>query len=81
MEKWYLAKFCEIKEIEIERATDKFVILTSGRRGAIDSNWMWYRRDREQAKMAMIAKYEKERDKAKRELDRYERIIAEAHNA
>lgn len=54
--KWYKAMFDTITEVEIERETGKFVVIKgSDRRERKDSDWLWYRPTREEAKACIIA--------------------------
>ena len=78
---WYKAVFGRIEEVEVVRETEKFIVLSNGRREAINTDWYWYRKDREQAKQAMIEDAEKERDKVLRNLEFAEQKISEAQNA
>ena len=79
--KFYRARFNEIVEVEVEKETDKFVVLEGGRSEAKDSDWQWYRREREQAKIAQIARREHQRDVAKKQLEYAEAQLAKAQNA
>lgn len=81
MEKWYRAQFADVEEVAVERCTDKFIILPSGRKDAIDSDWKWYRRDREEAKAAMVAEYERSLAETRKIIDWEEARLAKAKAA
>lgn len=81
MEVWYQSKFGKIQEVTVVRSTEKFVVLPNGRREAIDTDWCWYRRDREQAKAAMVAAYQAEVESALQTLRRKQAKVVEAQRA
>lgn len=81
METWYRAAFGKIGEVEILRSTHNFVVFPNGRKEAIDSEWQWYRRDRDQAKAAMVEQYEKNVRSIQCRLWAAEDTLAQAKNA
>lgn len=50
---WFEACFEDIKEVNVERETGKYVII-KGRREAKDSDWRWYCKTREEAKQKLV---------------------------
>ena len=81
MATWYVATFGEIEPVEILKHSEKFVTLVNGRRSAISTDQAWYRPEREQAKAAMVAQYESERDQQRLRLLHAEQKLADAQNA
>ena len=79
--KWYQAHFGQIEEIEVVKVTGKTVTLSTGSKRRLDSQWEWYRPEREQAKAAMIIEYERERNRAREILESCEEQLAKAQNA
>lgn len=73
MKIWYEALFGEIRKVEIERETNKFVILQMNkRRDAKDSDWRWFRPTFEEAKQCLVDQKTKEIAIARQTLTRLE---------
>ena len=78
MEVWYRARFGEIEEVAVEKSTEKTVVLGSGRSARIDTDWQWYRKEREQVKLAMVAQYQEEANDFRKKLAYAEEKVAKA---
>lgn len=73
MKIWYEALLGKIRKVELERETNKFVILRGHTyKDAKDSDWRWFRPTFKEAKQCLIDKKTKEIASAKRILTRLE---------
>jgi len=73
MKVWYKALLGEIRKVEIERETNKFVILRGHIcKDAKDSDWRWFRPTFGEAKQCLIDQKTKEIASARQKLTRLE---------
>ena len=68
-ETWYRACWGNIEPFEIEKETDKQLILVGARRVNKTSGDRWYARTFDEAKAMMVAEYQKDVDFAQMRLD------------
>lgn len=78
---WYRARFGEIKPVSVEKSTKMYIVLSSGRRELLDSNWTWYRPSVQEVKQAMIDYHKGEVAKAKQQVTYEEERLSKAINA